>query len=33
MQDKSMLSEEHLPALTEILGDEDKSKQVLDAAR
>mmetsp|Transcript_17180 Transcript_17180/g.44988 ORF Transcript_17180/g.44988 Transcript_17180/m.44988 type:complete len:485 (+) Transcript_17180:236-1690(+) len=33
IKDKSTLSEEHLPALTEILGDEAKAKEVLDAAR
>lgn len=31
-QDKSTLSEEHLPALAEILGDEDKAKEVGGAA-
>ena len=32
-QDKSQLSEEHLPELSEVLGDEGKAKEVLDAAR
>eukprot|EP00218_Dolichomastix_sp_CCMP3274_P007939 CAMPEP_0170144548 /NCGR_PEP_ID=MMETSP0033_2-20121228/14317_1 /TAXON_ID=195969 /ORGANISM="Dolichomastix tenuilepis, Strain CCMP3274" /LENGTH=509 /DNA_ID=CAMNT_0010381055 /DNA_START=220 /DNA_END=1749 /DNA_ORIENTATION=- len=33
LKDKSQASEEHLPGMTEILGDEDKSKEVLEAAR
>jgi len=30
---KSGISEEHLPAMTEVLGDEEKAKEVLDASR
>lgn len=33
MQDKSTLSEEKLPDLTEIVGDEAKAKEILDASR
>ena len=33
IQDKSTLSEDKLPAMEEILGDEDKAKEVLEAAR
>ncbi|KXZ52767.1 hypothetical protein GPECTOR_8g157 [Gonium pectorale] len=33
VKDKSALSEEHLPAMTEILGEEAKAKEILDAAR
>lgn len=33
IQNKSRLSEEHLPQLEEIIGDSGKAKQVLDAAR
>ncbi|KAG2498922.1 hypothetical protein HYH03_003112 [Edaphochlamys debaryana] len=33
IKDKSTLSEEKLPAMTEILADEAKSKEILDAAR
>ncbi|MFQ6632962.1 hypothetical protein Gotur_010810 [Gossypium turneri] len=33
IEDKSKLSEEHVPALTEILGDEDKAKEVVEAGK
>ncbi|XP_017973846.1 PREDICTED: nucleolar protein 56 [Theobroma cacao] len=33
IEDKSKLSEEHIPALTEILGDEDKAKEVVEAGK
>ncbi|XVF54658.1 hypothetical protein PTKIN_Ptkin05aG0198900 [Pterospermum kingtungense] len=33
IEDKSKLSEEHIPALTEILGDEDKSKEIVEAGK
>ncbi|GLC59398.1 snoRNP complex protein nop56 [Pleodorina starrii] len=33
IKDKSSLSEEQLPAMTEIVGEEAKSKEILDAAR
>lgn len=33
VKDKSTLSEESLPAITEILGEEEKAREVLDAAR
>ncbi|GFR43940.1 hypothetical protein Agub_g5079 [Astrephomene gubernaculifera] len=33
VKDKSALSEEHLPAMAEILGEEAKAKEILDAAR
>ncbi|PNH04026.1 Nucleolar protein 56, partial [Tetrabaena socialis] len=33
VKDKSGLSEEHIPAMTEIIGDEAKAKEILDAAR
>ncbi|KAE8672292.1 Nucleolar protein 56 [Hibiscus syriacus] len=33
IEDKSKLSEEHIPALTEILGDEDKAKEIVEAGK
>jgi nucleolar protein 56 len=33
IDDKSKLSEDKLPALTDILGDEDKAKEVVEAAK
>ena len=33
IDDKSKLSEEHIPALTEILGDEDKAKEIVEAGK
>ncbi|GLU12734.1 hypothetical protein SLE2022_293930 [Rubroshorea leprosula] len=33
IEDKSKLSEEHIPALTDILGDEDKAKEVVEAGK
>ncbi|XVF11553.1 hypothetical protein REPUB_Repub08aG0037800 [Reevesia pubescens] len=33
IEDKSKLSEEHIPALTEILGDEDKAKEIIEAGK
>jgi len=31
--DKSKLSEEHIPMLTEALGDEDKAREVIEAGK
>ncbi|KAF3585763.1 hypothetical protein F2Q69_00031778, partial [Brassica cretica] len=33
IEDKSKLSEEHIPMLTDILGDEDKAKEVVEAGK
>lgn len=33
IKDKSKLSEEHIPMLTDILGDEDKAKEVVEAGK
>ncbi|KAK8973448.1 hypothetical protein V6N11_064691 [Hibiscus sabdariffa] len=33
IEDKSKLSEEHIPALTEIIGDEDKAKEIVEAGK
>ncbi|XVF11895.1 hypothetical protein REPUB_Repub08aG0066600 [Reevesia pubescens] len=33
IKDKSKLSEEHIPSLTEILGDEDKAKEIVEAGK
>ncbi|GMJ04912.1 homolog of nucleolar protein NOP56 [Hibiscus trionum] len=33
IEDKSKLSEEHVPALTEILGDKDKAKEIVEAGK
>ncbi|KAK4486142.1 hypothetical protein RD792_008810 [Penstemon davidsonii] len=33
VEDKSQLSEEHLPGLTEIVNDEDKAKEIIEAAK
>ncbi|XP_010534767.1 PREDICTED: nucleolar protein 56 [Tarenaya hassleriana] len=33
IEDKSKLSEEHIPMLTEVLGDEDKAKEVVEAGK
>ncbi|XP_019198634.1 PREDICTED: nucleolar protein 56-like [Ipomoea nil] len=33
IEDKSQLSEDSLPALTEIVGDEDKAKEIIEAAK
>jgi nucleolar protein 56 len=33
IEDKSKLSDEHIPALTDILGDEDKAKEVVEAGK
>ncbi|KAH6794690.1 NOP56-like pre RNA processing ribonucleoprotein [Perilla frutescens var. hirtella] len=33
VEDKSQLSEEHLSALTDIVGDEDKAKEIIEAAK
>lgn len=33
IEDKSKLSDEHIPALTDVLGDEDKAKEVVEAGK
>ena len=33
IEDKSKLSEEHIPMLTEVLGDEDKAREVVEAGK
>jgi len=33
VQDKSDLSEDHIPQLADILGDEDKAKEIVEAAK
>lgn len=33
IEDKSKLSEEHVPMLTEVLGDEDKAREVVEAGK
>jgi nucleolar protein 56 len=33
IEDKSNLTEEHIPKLADILGDEDKAKEVVEAAK
>ncbi|KAJ4909717.1 nucleolar protein NOP56-like protein [Raphanus sativus] len=33
IEDKSKLSEEHIPMLTEVLGDEDKAREVVEAVK
>ncbi|CAA2992821.1 nucleolar 56-like [Olea europaea subsp. europaea] len=33
VEDKSQLSEDHLPGLTDIVGDEDKAKEIIEAAK
>ncbi|KAL2539615.1 nucleolar protein NOP56 [Abeliophyllum distichum] len=33
IEDKSQLSEDHLPGLTDIVGDEDKAKEIIEAAK
>ncbi|CAI9767366.1 unnamed protein product [Fraxinus pennsylvanica] len=33
VEDKSQLSEDHLPGLTDIAGDEDKAKEIIEAAK
>lgn len=33
IEDKSKLSEEHVPMLTEVLGDEDKARELVEAGQ
>ena len=33
IEDKAKLSEDNIPELTEVLGDEDKAKEVVEAAK
>lgn len=33
IEDKSKLSDESIPGLTEVVGDEDKAKEIVDAAK
>lgn len=33
IDDKSKLTEDHIPMLTEVLGDEDKAKEVVEAGK
>jgi len=33
IDDKSKLTEDHIPMLTEVLGDEDKAKEVIEAGK
>lgn len=33
VEDKSQLSEDHLAGLTDIVGDEDKAKEIIEAAK
>lgn len=33
IEDKSKLTEDKIPGLTDILGDEDKAKEILEAAK
>lgn len=33
IEDKSKLTDDHIPMLTEVLGDEDKAKEVVEAGK